>query len=145
MPSTTAWGLPYPVIGDQADVPGDMGELAEAVDGALTELSADVAAVPRPDPSAVTAWRMAAGRATMPTAPAGNSGVTVAVTLPAGRFTVPPIVTALAVSNGYGAASAGAPTTTSFSCRYYNPTGSTPSSPTVHWIAVQMTTSKAVG
>ena len=142
MPDTGApWALRFPAVGEQADVPADMGELAADVHEALTALAAEVDAIP--DPTTPVPYRMAAGAVSMPSVSAGT-GATVQVTFPVGRFTVPPIVTVASMSSGYAAGSAGPPSATGFSARFWALQG-TPSTPTVHWHAVQMTALAAAG
>lgn len=84
----------------------------------------------------VVAPRRASGQVSV-TPPAANTGQSVAVTFPAGRFTATPRVFVNAQSNGYGCGSAGAVTSSGFTARYYNPTATVPTSPTLEWIAEQ--------
>lgn len=71
------------------------------------------------------------------TPPAANSGVSVAVTFPVGRFTAAPKVMTNAQGNGYAFSCAGAITAAGFSARFYNPTATTPSGTAVEWTASQ--------
>jgi hypothetical protein len=69
-------------------------------------------------------------------------GVSVAVTFPAGRFTVAPVVQLSVTSNGYMAPSHGSVTTTGFQARAWSLSG-TPIGAYFHWRAYQMTPTSA--
>ena len=82
MPDTGApWALRFPAVGEQADVPADVGELAADVHEALTVLAAEVDAIP--DPTTPVPFRMAAGAVSMPSVAAGT-GATAQAWHPAG-------------------------------------------------------------
>jgi hypothetical protein len=93
----------------------------------------------------VTPYATAAGVSTLGASIAPNTGVSLAISFPTGRFSVPPIVVASADSNGYGVASGAGATISGVSLRYYNPTTSTHTTCKVHWTAVQMTPTSASG
>lgn len=141
MPTNTGvpWELPYPLIGEQADVPADMGELADAVAERLSEIDG-YAGTRHP-------WRMAAGRTLISGAVATGASYAQAVTFPVDRFSVPPIVTAnIATSSSmHAAVSVSVATTAGFTFRYHNVAGGIPASPGCVWHAVQMTPADAAG
>lgn len=90
-------------------------------------------------------FAVASGVSTVSASVAANTGVSLPIAYPTGRFTVPPIVVASADSNGYGFASAAGSTTGGCTLRYYNPTASVHTNCKVHWTAVQMTPTSAAG
>jgi hypothetical protein len=136
MPSTTPlFGFPYPVGTDRVtDGDNAIEALARGVE---TQLSGGGATVSSP-------YRMHANQATI-TNPASNTGVTLAVTFPVGRFTIAPVVLVTGVGSGYTAASQSVVTTAGFNAKLFNPTGTTPTGSLVAWIAVQMTTTTGPG
>jgi formate dehydrogenase assembly factor FdhD len=77
---------------------------------------------------------------------AANTGVSVAVTFPVGRFNAAPQVVASHVSNGYTFAALAAPTATGVSIKAFNPAGSaTSGTGQIQYIAVQMTATGGPG
>jgi hypothetical protein len=136
MPANTPFfAFPYPLNTDPV-VNGDdtIKALAEKVEA---QLSGGGVTVTNP-------LRMTANSSSI-TNPASNSGQSVAVTWPVGRFTVAPLVVVTGISSGYSAASAGGVTVTGFTAKMWNPTGSTPTGSVMVWIAVQMTPTTGPG
>lgn len=129
--TTTRLGLPYP-DGNERVTDGDnaMGAIVAKLD--------DLQATGVP-------YRVQAGLTAFASAPTTDTGVLVTVTLAASRFTQPPIVVAVGTSTGYGAATVASVTTASFVGRYYNPTTVTPSTPSLYWLALQMSPASAPG
>lgn len=129
--TTTRLGLPYP-DGNERVMDGDnaMGAIVSKLD--------DLQATGVP-------YRIQSGSTTFGSAPTADTGVLMTVTLTASRFTQPPIVVAVASSTGYGAATVATITTASFVGRYYNPTTTTPSTPVLYWVALQMSPGSAPG
>lgn len=123
--ATTIGGLPYPLpSAPVANGAADIRALAEAVD----------ARVP---------FRAALGTFAF-TPPGAAGGITTAVTFPASRFTIAPIVATGIESSGYMAGSLGNVTTSGFSARSYTLIG-TPTGGIFRWAAFQMTTAASGG
>ena len=132
MGTTPIYAIPYvESTGKLAEYPAADKAQAEAVEAALGGKYAP--------------YRMAAGSSLLSASQVGNTGITLAIAYPAGRFTQLPVVVGSADSNGYGFGMATGTTLTGCSLRYYNPTASTHSNAKVAWIAVQMTAASAPG
>jgi hypothetical protein len=77
---------------------------------------------------------------------AANTGVSVAVTFPVGRFNVAPQVVASHVSNGYTFAALSAPSATGVSIKAFNPSAAaTSGTGQIQYVAVQMTATTGPG
>lgn len=128
MGAQTSKGFPYPVSTDTPDVPRDVKALADRLD-------------------AVVPYAMAAGSADVVL----NNSTTgsVVVTLPAGRFSQAPILTATK-RTGLGGAGPLIPqitasSATSFTVNLLGGTATQSITVPVHWTAVQMLTGSAPG
>lgn len=102
-------------------------------DGTISQWNGTGAAAFRPVPFA-TATNLVSGGSF-----GANAGVSLAVTFPAGRFTLAPAVIALGVSSGsYVFATGTGVSTTGTTIKLYNPTATGVVSSLAYWFAVQM-------
>jgi hypothetical protein len=129
---TDKYAFPYPTGTDRVmDGDNAIAALANAVEDLL-----EASAIP---------FRAQAGTAVIAGTVAANAGSSVAVTFAVGRFTATPVLVVTPTSNGYPAASHGGLVATGVTLRIWNPTGTGVSSITMHYYAVQMTTSTGPG
>jgi hypothetical protein len=133
VPTTTTKGWPYPLGGDPPDVPNAMLALAQLMDDRLPYLCAFGRSV-------ITASGLATGTA-----------ATLAVTLPVGRFSFPPVMSATMSGISGGSAfvvpRVSGVTASGFSLSLFNAgaTAATFTSQQVDWTATQMLTTTGGG
>lgn len=136
--STTPDGIVYPTLSDQGDdLPAVFATLASSVQAAITALRTSTTNALNAH-AANQASRMSAGSVTKAGPFAAGSSTSQAITFPAGRFTVAPIVT-VTTSRSRINVGVSSVTTTGATLLLENwSTGAEPNSVVLYWQALQM-------